>query len=95
MHVDEQGNVDGVLTYAFQGWTPQAQVLEVLSETYSTTEAHAALWQTLCATGIASTVRANDVRPDDPLPWMLEDRAAWRVTGLTDGFSLRVLDPAR
>ena len=28
--------IDGVLTYVFQGWTPQAQVLEVLSETYST-----------------------------------------------------------
>jgi predicted acetyltransferase len=26
---------------------------------------------------------------------MLTDRAAWRVTGLTDGYSLRILDPAR
>ncbi len=95
VHVDAGGNIDGVLTYAFAGWTPQAQVLEVRSETYSTSDAHAALWQTIASTGIASTVRATDVRLDDPLPWMLTDRAAWRVTGLTDGLSLRVLDPAR
>ena len=94
IHADEDGNIDGVLTYAFQGWTPQAQVLEVRSETYSTTTAHAGLWQTVASTGIASTVRATDVRLDDPLPWMLTDRAAWRVTGLTDGLSLRILDPA-
>ncbi len=95
VHADENGNIDGVLTYAFLGWTPQAQVLQILSETYSTTDAHAALWQTVASTGIASTVRATDVRPDDPLPWMLTERAAWRVTGLTDGLSLRILDPAR
>lgn len=93
IHADDGGNIDGVLTYAFRGWTPQAQILDVLSETYSTTNAHAALWQTLASTGIANTVRAADVRIDDPLPWMLADRAAWRVTGLTDGLSLRILDP--
>ena len=95
IHADEGGNIDGVLTYAFQGWTPQAQVLDVHSETYATTDAHAALWQTIASTGIATTVSATDVRLDDPLPWMLTDRAAWRVTGLTDGLSLRILDPAR
>jgi predicted acetyltransferase len=95
IHADECGNIDGVLTYAFQGWTPQAQVLEIHSETYSTTNAHAALWQTVASTGIATAVSATDVRLDDPLPWMLTDRAALRVTGLTDGLSLRILDPAR
>ncbi|WP_426562092.1 GNAT family N-acetyltransferase [Angustibacter sp. McL0619] len=95
VHADERGNVDGVLTYVFRGWTPQAQVLDVLSETYSTFDAHAALWQAISSTGIASTVCATDMRPDDPLPWMLTDRAAWRVTGLNDGYSLRIVDPAR
>jgi predicted acetyltransferase len=95
IHSDDDGNIDGVLTYVFQGWTPQAQVLEILSEQYSATDAHAALWQTIASTGIATTVRATDVRVDDPLPWMLRDRAAWRVTGLTDGLSLRILDPRR
>ncbi len=95
VHADGKGNIDGVLTFAFQGWTPQAQILEIHSETYSTANAHAALWQTIASTGIAGTVRATDVRPDDPLPWMLTDRAAWRVTGLSDGLSLRILDPAR
>lgn len=94
IHTDESGAVDGVLTYAFRGWTPEAQVLDVLSETYSTANAHAALWQTIASTGIAGTVCATDVRLDDPLPWMLTDRAAWQVTGLTDGLSLRILDPA-
>ncbi|GAA4353781.1 GNAT family N-acetyltransferase [Angustibacter luteus] len=94
VHVDDHGHVDGVLTYAFQGWTPQAQVLELRSETYAAVEAHAALWQTLASTGLASTVRATDVRTDDPLPWLLVDRAAWRVTGMSDGYSLRILDAA-
>jgi predicted acetyltransferase len=94
VHADAAGQVDGVLTYAFQGWTPHAQVLEILSETCSTSDAHAALWQAAASTGIATTVRARDVRLDDPLPWMLTDRGAWRVTALTDGLSLRVLDPA-
>jgi predicted acetyltransferase len=95
LHTDESGTIDGVLTYVFHGWTPEAQVLEVVSETYSTIEAHAALWQTISSTGIAGTVRATDVRPDDPLPWMLNDPAAWRVTAVTDGLSLRILDPAQ
>jgi predicted acetyltransferase len=95
VHADDDGNVDGVLTFLFRGWTPEAQVLEVVSEAYSTIEAHAAHWQSISSTGIATTVRATDVRLDDPLPWMLADRAAWRVTGLNDGYSLRVVDPAR
>ncbi|GAB3591665.1 GNAT family N-acetyltransferase [Angustibacter peucedani] len=95
VHADERGDVDGVLTYSFRGWTPQAQVIDVRSERWSTPAAHGALWRAITATGIASTVVATDVRPDDPLPWMLADRAAWRVTGVADGFSLRVLDPLR
>jgi GNAT superfamily N-acetyltransferase len=94
VHTDAAGAVDGVLTYVFRGWTPQAQVLEVVTETYSTLPARAALWQSICSTGIASTVRARDLRADDPLPWMLQDRAAWRVDGLDDGLSLRIVDPA-
>ena len=95
VHVDGDGAIDGVITYVFHGWTPQAQVLEVLSETYATMTAHAALWATLCSTGIATTVRAKDARTDDPLPWMITDRSAWQVLGLNDGFSLRVVDPGR
>lgn len=95
IHTDQTGNIDGVLTYVFQGWTPSAQVLEIVSETYSTIDAHAALWATVASTGIASTVRATDLRLDDPLPWMLTDRRAWQVTGMRDGLSLRILSPAR
>lgn len=95
VHTDDRGVVDGVLTWAFLGWTPRAQVIEVRAESYATVDAHAALWQTLCSTGIASTIRAADSRLEDPVAWMIEDRAARRVTAVTDGYSLRVLDPAR
>ena len=83
-----------MLTYVFQGWTPQAQVLEVLSETYST------IGRTR-RSGRRSRPQASPARcarrraPRRPAALDAQDRAAWRVTGLTDGYSLRVLDPAQ
>ena len=95
VHVDASGEVDGLMTFAFQGWTPEEQVIDVLSESGSNAQARAALWQTVTSTGIATTVRARDTALDDPLWWMLRDRSALRVTAVTDGLSLRVLDTAR
>ncbi|HEX8970923.1 GNAT family N-acetyltransferase [Oryzihumus sp.] len=95
VHVDASGQVDGMMTFVFRGWTPDAQVIDVLSESWCTTDARAALWQTVTSTGIATTVRARDTALDEPLQWMLQDRSAMRVTAVTDGLSLRILDTAK
>jgi hypothetical protein len=94
VHDAPDGSPDALMAFRFRGWTPEAQVIEVL-EDLGSLEGRAALWQTVASTRIAATLHRADAALDDPLPWLLRDRSAWRVTGVADGISLRVLDPSR
>jgi hypothetical protein len=94
VHEAPDGAPDALMAFRFRGWTPEAQVIEVL-EDLGSPEGRAELWQTVASTRIATTLHRADAALDDPLPWLLRDRSAWRVTGVSDGISLRVLDPSR
>lgn len=58
----------------------------------ATDEAEAALWRFLLELDLIGEVRAPLRSPDEPLPWLVDDRRAIRTT-LRDHLWLRVLDP--
>ena len=58
-----------------------------------TPEASAALWQFLASLDLVSTISAGDRAPHEPLPWLLHDRRAARLTDLADFQWVAVLDP--
>lgn len=57
-----------------------------------TPEASAALWQFLASLDLVSTISAGDRAPHEPLPWLLHDRRAARLTDLADFQWVAVLD---
>ncbi|UZJ24256.1 GNAT family N-acetyltransferase [Rhodococcus antarcticus] len=66
----------------------QARVVELVA---ATEDAHAALWRVLLGLDLVPTVVA-ELSPDDPLPFLLTDTRAARVTGARDGVWVRLLD---
>jgi len=81
---------DGYATYrvASKDSTRRADVVELVA---ATDLAHSALWRVLMGLDILRTVTAT-VAPDDPLPFLLIDTRAVRVTGTADGMWVRLLD---
>ena len=57
-----------------------------------TTEAHAALWQTVLTSDLVGTVRTYAMPLDDPLPFLLTDQRLVRTTDLNDNVWCNVRD---
>ena len=79
---------DGYATYRAAGH--QARLVELFA---ATDDAHAALWRVLMGLDFANTVAAS-LTPDDPLPHLLTDHRAVRVTGAADELWATLLDVA-
>ncbi len=81
---------DGYATYRVASGERgrRADVVELAA---ATDAAHAALWRVLMGLDILGTVTAT-VAPDDPLPFLLTDSRAVRVTNSRDGMWVRLLD---
>lgn len=72
-----------------------ANDLELIVLAAVTSEAHAALWQTLLGVDLVGSITSRSVAIDDPLPFLLDDPRALRTTAVNDGIWVNVLDPAR
>jgi len=78
------------------GWEEghPAHEVEVLELVALTPEAHLALWYTLLHLDLVRTVTSTSVPLDDPLPLLLENPRAVRVSGIRDFLWLQPRDPA-
>jgi len=94
---DDDGTPIGYAAYAidrkWEGRTPKG-VLTV-NELYGVDlDATLALWRHVLRVDWVVTVKAGDRSPDDPLPWLLTDSRAAKLTDCNDFVWVRVLDPA-
>jgi predicted acetyltransferase len=86
---------DGYLSYRLrQDWSTgdPASTCKIVDYAPVTAAAHAALWQTVLAMDLVTTIESDYVPLDDPLPWLLTDPRKVRTTMLRDGLFVRPLD---
>jgi predicted acetyltransferase len=58
----------------------------------ATAGAHAALWQVMLGMDLVASIESQELPPDDPLPFLLNNPRALRTVSLRDGVWLRPLD---
>lgn len=81
---------DGYATFR-RAAGPRGREARVVELVVATEDARAALWRVLLGLDLVPTVVA-ELSPDDPLPFLLTDTRAARVTGTRDGLWVRLLD---
>lgn len=89
------GHRDGYATYRIEEqWNDgnAAHTLHLLELVALTSEAHAALWQTLLGVDLVGEIRSRNVPIDDPLSFLLENQRAVRTRDLNDGVWVNVRD---
>lgn len=91
-HSDAAGHVDGLVTYRFQGWSPPRSSIEIIELLTADPRVDIALWAAVCQETAADAVVNHHCRPDNPLPWALKDRRAYRQVLSQDGLWLRIID---
>jgi predicted acetyltransferase len=87
---------DGYAAYRARGrWEDghPAHEVEILELVALTPEAHLALWHTLLHVDLVRTVTSTSVPLDDPLPLLLENPRAMRVSAIRDYLWLRPSHP--
>jgi predicted acetyltransferase len=95
LYESSSGHAEGYVSYRIREKWDQGlaqNILSVGSMKALTDEAQAALWQYCLSVDLVATVQAHTRPPDDPLRWMLGDPRRLRVTSLTDGLWIRLLD---
>jgi predicted acetyltransferase len=89
------GHEDGYAAYrAEERWSdghPNTEVY-LIELVALTTEAHAALWQTLLSLDLVGEIRSRCMPIDDPLPYLLENPRLLRTRELNDGVWVNVRD---
>ena len=98
LHRDGSGAVDGYVRYKVeQGWELRQprSTLNVEDLHGVDRAAEGELWRFLAGVDWVSTVVANRRSPSDPLPWLLSNARAARVTEAGDGLWVRLLDVPR
>ena len=88
VHVDEDGNVDGMLTYKIKDWE-ELQVIELLP---LTPEAELALWSFIGNHDILKRATFRRGNPDGPLRWALVDPRRLETLEVRDAMWTRILD---
>jgi predicted acetyltransferase len=89
------GRVDGWVSYRVESGWPHglaANVIKVRMLVGLTPEADAALWRYLLDMDLAGTIKLHDRPLDDPIRWRLADPRRLRVTDVSDGLWVRLLD---
>jgi predicted acetyltransferase len=93
VHYDENGAVDGYVTYRFGGWESRPHTIEVTDLVAAVPSASLALWRFLASIDLSSRVTYSGGSPDDALRWALVDPRVLNVTNVEDRIWLRILDP--
>ena len=92
VHLDADGQPDGVVSYQFDDEGRQLRVRDLLA---ADPQAELGLWQFLAAIDLVEKVVVSTMSPTTALPWALADPRRLKVTGTTDFTWLRVLDVVR
>jgi predicted acetyltransferase len=93
VHYDEDGRVDGYVTYRFAGWKSKPPTIEVTDLVAAAPDASLALWQFLASIDLSTRVTFSAGPPEDALRWALVDPRVLSVTNVEDRIWLRILDP--
>lgn len=94
---DAAGEAQGYLRYHVEEkWDCRrpANVAVIDELVAATPAAYARLWRFACELDLVTTVKADDRRVDELLPWLLVDERAVRQTCRSDHLWLRILDTA-
>lgn len=98
LHRRPDGRPDGYVRYrAEERWEHRQprNVLAVDELVATTDEAYAGLWRFLAEVDLVATVRAEQRRPGERLPWLLTNARAATVTDVGDGMWVNLLDVPR
>lgn len=93
-HYDPSGELDGYVSYRFDGWGPKPPTISIIDFVTLNREAYLELWQHLAAIDTVARVHLDDAPLTDPLPWAMRDSRGYAITGGEDGIWLRILDVA-
>ncbi|RRD45222.1 GNAT family N-acetyltransferase [Tessaracoccus sp. OH4464_COT-324] len=89
-HWDEQGTLDGYVTYKLESGAVKIVDLIGVSE-----DVENALLTFLASFDLIERIEFAHARPDSMVRWLLDDTRRYRVKSRVDFLWLRVLDPAR
>lgn len=95
IYENSSGHAEGYLGYRIREKWDQGLAQNILSVgdmKAVTDEALLALWQYCLGVDLVGTVQTQTRPPDEPLRWILADPRRLRVTHLTDGLWVRLLD---
>ncbi|MFQ6324790.1 GNAT family N-acetyltransferase [Nocardia sp. CWNU-33] len=81
---------DGYVLYRYHS-RDRVKTASVVEIRTVTTEAHAALWRTLCGLDLVTRIEA-ELTDNDPLPYLLTDPRRVRTDNRYDGLWLRLMD---
>jgi predicted acetyltransferase len=95
---DGAGAADGYARYSgkpkWEHHVP-ANGIEVQELVAATADAYRALWGFLVTLDLVATIRAEGLRTDEPLPWLLRNARAARSEGAGDAVWVRLFDVPR
>ncbi len=92
LHYDEDGGVDGYVSYRFAGHESEKRTVTVLDLVAADDNAALGLWQYLASIDLVERVTWRMGRVDEPLTWALEDPRRVAVESVEDWLWLRILD---
>ncbi|NYE94136.1 putative acetyltransferase [Psychromicrobium silvestre] len=95
LHYDVDGQVDGYVSYLFQGWDSKPQTMSIIDLAAANDGAYLELWRYLASLDLVEQIEWSKAPNDDPLEWALEDRRCLQVQEEKDMLWLRVLDVAQ
>lgn len=93
VHYDDDGRPDGFVSYKFAGWGATPYTMKIVDLVAVSDAAYLELWRYLGAIDLVQRITFELAPVNDPLPWALQDRRCYKLTGDEDVLWLRVLDP--
>ncbi len=93
VHYDNDGQPDGFVSYKFAGWGTTPYTMKIVDLVATSAAAYLELWRYLGSIDLVQRITFDLAPVDDPLPWALQDRRCYKLTGDEDVLWLRILDP--
>lgn len=95
VHYDDDGRPDGFVSYKFAGWNTTPYTMKIVDLVAASDAAYLELWRYLGSIDLVQRVTFDLAPVNDPLPWALQDRRCYKLTGDEDVLWLRILDPVK
>lgn len=92
-HYDDDGALDGYVSYKFSGWDTEPYTIKVLDLVTASESAYLELWRYLGSIDLVERITFSHAAVREPLPWALSDRRGYKVLDEEDVLWLRILDP--